>query len=158
MASSPEPKKPIGHKDVSWGSTVETLVIVGVFYGLDLWFSSPSLLSFPFSLIGVVFVVLWIALASWCFKIVPTIPREPILVTWGPWAHVRHPIYLASLLLNLGLAVIIGTALLGLEFVAYTLFETLFAYYEERSVRRNFPREYEEYSKRVPMWIPRIRR
>lgn len=76
----------------------------------------------------------------------------------GPWAHVRHPIYLASLLSNLGVAMIIGTALLVLQFVAYTLFETLFAScYEERGVRKIFPREYEEYSKRVPRWIPRIR-
>ena len=141
-----------------WGSTVETLLIVGIFYGLDLWLSSPSLLSFPLNLIGIVFLVPGVAVASWCFRVVSKIPREHILVTWGPWAYVRHPIYLASLLLNLGLAMIIGTALLVLEFVAYTLFETLFAsYYEERSVRSNFPREYEEYSKRVPRWIPRIR-
>ncbi len=81
------------------------------------------------------------------------------MVTWGPWAHVRHPIYLAGILVNLGAAMIIGTVLMVSEFIGYTLFETLFdTPREEQSLRKIFPDEYEEYSKRVPRWIPRIRK
>ncbi len=155
--STPSPKRPVGYQDVVWGAAVETLFIVSIFYGLDLWLSSPPLLNFPLNLIGVVWVVLGVAVAFWCLKTVSTIPREPILVTWGPWARVRHPIYLASLLSNLGAAMFIGTSLLILEFAAYALLETLAASCEERRLRRIFPQEYEAYSKRVPRWFPRIR-
>ncbi len=71
----------------------------------------------------------------------------------------RHPIYLAGLLVNLGAAMIAGTALLLLEFVGYLFFEILFdAPREERNLRKNFPGEYEEYSKQGAGWIPRIKR
>ncbi len=53
---------------------------------------------------------------------------------------------------------IIGTLLLVLEFVGYTLFEILFdTPREERNLRKSFSDEYEEYSQRVPGWIPRMR-
>ncbi len=94
--------------------------------------------------------------ASWCFKVALALPKRSSLVTWGPWSYVRHPIYLAGLLVNLGIAMTIGTELLLLQFASYTLFEILVdAPREERNLMKIFPSEYEEYSERVPSWIPR---
>jgi protein-S-isoprenylcysteine O-methyltransferase Ste14 len=55
--------------------------------------------------------------------------------------------------------ILIGTTLLFVEFIIATLFELLIETpREERKLREIFPLEYDEYSKRVPGWIPRIRK
>lgn len=154
---SSKPKRPISLSEVVFGSIGSPLLFTGFFYALDTWLLSPTLLPNPLNLFGIVFIVLGVSLASWCFRVAFAFPKEPVLVTWGPWAHVRHPIYLGGLLVNLGVAMMIGTALLVLEFIGYTLIEILFEMpREERNLRKSFPNKYEEYSKRVPKWIPRI--
>ncbi len=47
--------------------------------------------------------------------------------------------------------------LLIVQLLGHILLETLGAPLEERSLRKHMP-EYEEYAKRVPAWIPKIRR
>lgn len=151
--------RPIGLLDVIFGSIGFPLLFIGIFYGLDIWLLSPRLLSYPLNLSGLMFVVVGVSLSAWCFRVAFALPKEPLLVTWGPWAHVRHPIYLAGILVNLGLATMVGTALLVLAFVGYALLETLLdAPHEERNLRKSFPHMYEEYSSRVPAWIPRGRK
>lgn len=127
---------------------------------MDNWlFHSSSLISYPWSLSGIVFIILGVALAFWCFRIVYFLPKKPILVTWGPWGWVRHPIYVAGMFFNLGVVMMIGTTVLLLEFVVYMLIDSLFSVpFEERKLREIFPGEYEDYSSRVPRWIPKKRR
>jgi protein-S-isoprenylcysteine O-methyltransferase Ste14 len=151
---SSKQKKPISpFTDVIPGSIIFPLIIIGIFLGLDIWLQSPMFLSYPLNLSGIVFVVLGLSLASWCFKVALALPKQSSLVTW---AHVRHPIYLAGLPFNLGIALIIGTGFLLLQFASYTLLEILVdAPREERNLREIFAVEYEQYSERVPSWIPR---
>lgn len=129
-----------------------------IFYGLDIWLLSLKLLSYPLNLLGMVFIIIGISLTSWCFKVASALPKKPILVNWGPWAHVRHPIFLAGILFNLGVTMMIGTTLLILQFIGYSLFEIIGTRHEERNLRKVFPHEYEEYSKQGPAWIPKIRK
>lgn len=154
--SSSKRKRPISLHDVIFGSTGFPLILVAIFYAVDNWIRSPTAVAHPLNLLGIVFVLAGVALSSWCFTVVRTLSHEPVLVSWGPWAHVRHPIYLAGLLINLGITLIIGTLLLIVQFVGHTLLEIFGAPLEERSLRKSMP-EYEEYAKRVPAWIPRIR-
>ncbi|MFQ5712376.1 MAG: hypothetical protein ACE5GD_11460, partial [Candidatus Geothermarchaeales archaeon] len=92
-------KRPISpFPDVALGSVGFPLLSIGIFYGLDIWLVSPTLLYHPLNLSGTVFIVLGVSLAFWCFRVALALPKDPILVTWGPWAHIRHPIYLAGLL------------------------------------------------------------
>jgi protein-S-isoprenylcysteine O-methyltransferase Ste14 len=109
------------------------------------------------NLIGIVFIAPGLSLAAWCFKVVLALTDQPVLVTWGPWAHVRHPIYLAGILINLGGAMILGTALLFVELIGRTVLEIVGVFMEERKLIKRFPEEHEEYVKRVPSWIPRRR-
>lgn len=157
MALSSKRKRPISlFTDVILGSIGFPLLLIGIFLGLDIWLQSPVFLPYPLNLSGIVFVVLGLSLASWCFKVALALPKRSSLVTWGPWSYVRHPIYLAGLLINLGIAMTIGTGLLLLQFASYTLFEILVdAPQEERNLRKIFVGEYAEYSERVPSWIPR---
>ena len=153
------PRRPISLLDVIFGSIGFPLLIIGIFYALDTWLQSPILLVYPLNFLGIVFIVLGLLLTSWCFKTTVDLPKEHTLVVWGPWAYVRHPIYLAGLIINLGVAMSIGSMLLLLQFVGYTLLEArVDVPREERRLRNSFSTEYDEYSRRVPGWIPRKNR
>src|SRR5262245_59247344 len=83
------------------------------------------------------------------------------LVVDGPFAFVRHPIYLA------GIPLLLGTCLLcsapsGADLVAGLLllacFQFLVVRVEEPALRRRFGPSYEQYCRRVPRWIPEVKR
>jgi protein-S-isoprenylcysteine O-methyltransferase Ste14 len=79
------------------------------------------------------------------------------LVSGGPYARVRNPMYVAAVLTVLGQAVLLGSTTVlvyatGL-WVAFHLFVTL---YEEPTLRRTFGQPYERYLATVPRWIPRL--
>lgn len=82
--------------------------------------------------------------------------QEQRLVTEGVHARVRHPIYLAALLMisgwTLGSGLLADFLLLGWGLLAFPLMIHL----EERELVARFGDAYREYQKRVPAIIPRI--
>lgn len=78
---------------------------------------------------------------------------EPELITSGPYARVRHPIYTGILLALLGSSIainVIGIVLvlaLGANFYYSALVE-------ERNMAASFPSEYPEYRARTKMMLP----
>jgi protein-S-isoprenylcysteine O-methyltransferase Ste14 len=122
--------------DVIFGSVGSTIIFIGIFYVADIWLQSPILIPYPWNLVGLVFIAPRLSLASWCFKVVLALSEQSVLVTWGPWAHVRHPIYLAGILINLGGAMIIGSALLFIELIGRIVLEIVGVFREERKLRR----------------------
>ncbi|MDD4986316.1 MAG: isoprenylcysteine carboxylmethyltransferase family protein [Dehalococcoidales bacterium] len=83
---------------------------------------------------------------------------EPSVINRSVFSIVRHPIYLAEIILYLGLLVLnMSLAALGVWAAAVT-----FLYYisrhEEKLLLKRFGKDYEQYMKRVPMWIPRFGR
>ena len=83
-------------------------------------------------------------------------PRQ--LVTSGPFAMVRNPIMLAELAViwaealhftNLGLFVYAALASLAGHLAA--------VYVEEPELRQRFGSAYDEYCRRVPRWLPRLK-
>lgn len=78
------------------------------------------------------------------------------VVSTGPYAVVRHPIYAGMALHFAGIALATGNVL----FILGTLFVSLPALYqraaaEEELLRRELGAAYERYAQRVPMLIPR---
>ena len=79
------------------------------------------------------------------------------LVTWGPFAYVRHPIYSAMFVWMLAMAVAFGHALgLILGVPLYWIGTILRIREEERLLRAQFGPEYEAYAKRVKRFLPKI--
>lgn len=84
--------------------------------------------------------------------------HEPVVIRKSVFNIVRHPVYLAEILLYLGLLVLnMSLAALGI-WVAATIFLHYISRYEEKLLIERFGKEYEQYMRRVPMWIPRVRR
>lgn len=86
------------------------------------------------------------------------IEKDRVLATSGPYARLRHPLYLGSFFLGMGLAVAGGRGvflpfLIG--FFALVYARTIKA--EEETLARLFGEAYEEYRIRVPALVPRIR-
>lgn len=78
----------------------------------------------------------------------------PALVTDGWYAYVRHPLYLAILIL---FWLIPEMTVNRLTVIAtLTLYLVLGAYFEERKLLRDFGAAYAEYRSRTPMLIPKI--
>lgn len=85
--------------------------------------------------------------------------RAARLVTVGPYAYVRNPIYLGNLLIGLGIVFVSGSwvalAVLAIVFsIEYGAIVSL----EEEFLTRTFGDAYREYAGRVPRWLPRLRR
>ena len=75
------------------------------------------------------------------------------LVTSGPYAHVRHPIYSGLLLAMIGSALAIGMLWL-LLFVVYFTYFIVSARTEEKMMLAQFPDAYPAYRRRTKMLIP----
>ncbi|MEN6371554.1 MAG: isoprenylcysteine carboxylmethyltransferase family protein [Armatimonadota bacterium] len=77
------------------------------------------------------------------------------LVTTGPYSIVRHPMYVASYLVGLGLLIIIGNLVLTLVFtVFYILVHVKIGRREERFLSQKWPEDYKSYKAKVPAVIP----
>jgi len=116
-------------------------------------------LAFPLWLIGV-------AMLIWCFwdftfkgrgtpaPIDP--PRE--LVVSGLYNYVRNPMYVGVLFVIIGHFLWFGFwNLLIYAAVVFIAFHSFVTFYEEPTLKRKFGAAYEDYLKRVPRWVPRIK-
>jgi len=113
-----------------------------------------------FEVVGMALCVCGVALAIWARVHIgrnwgmPMSLREGHeLVTTGPYAYVRHPIYSGMLLTMLGTALAIGAGWL----IAFALFGAYFiwsARTEERDMTERFPETYPAYRQRTRMLIP----
>ena len=118
-----------------------------------------SLLAIPLWLIGG-FIVLW---SFWTFTFVgrgTPLPLDPPkdLVASGPYRYIRNPIYVGVLSIFLGHFLWFGYwALLIYAVFAFIGVHLFVILYEEPTLKRKFGAVYEEYLKRVPRWIPKVR-
>jgi protein-S-isoprenylcysteine O-methyltransferase Ste14 len=80
----------------------------------------------------------------------------PQLVTGGPYAYVRNPIYLASIVLGYGMLVLVGDPwLLAFYIGVFVFLYGAIVPAEERFLRAKFGALYERYCAHVPRLWPR---
>jgi len=83
----------------------------------------------------------------------------PKLVTTGPYAHVRNPMVTGVFVLLFGLGVLLRSislvSIFTPLFILFNVWELKAV--EERELERRLGRDYVEYKKRVPMFIPRLK-
>jgi protein-S-isoprenylcysteine O-methyltransferase Ste14 len=122
-----------------------------LFAVLYFWLARPSWRSIGLGAIGVVAGLLMRALASGHVR------KNEALATSGPYAYTRNPLYLGSLIMGLGFCVAARNWWVGVTLVV--MFVAIYLPVirdEEAFLRGKFP-EFEEYARRVPRMVPRLR-
>lgn len=81
------------------------------------------------------------------------------LVVGGPFQVVRNPGYVAVIALVVGQGLLLASVgvLLYAAFLMFA-FHGFVVRYEEPTLERTFGEQYVEYCRRVPRWLPRLRR
>lgn len=117
-----------------------------------LWLSDPL----PVSLLcGLPISILGVCLRGWAAG---HLAKNERLATSGPYARVRNPLYLGTLLAAAGLAIAARSAPLAVLFAAVFLLIYLpVIELEEQHLRKLFP-AYAAYAAEAPMLWPRLRR
>jgi protein-S-isoprenylcysteine O-methyltransferase Ste14 len=114
-------------------------------------------------IIGAILAVLSFPYIHWAHKTLgsafsATIQTQEasVLVTKGPFARVRHPIYSSHILFNFGLVLVSANLLI----LAYLLVGIPFTYKrmfkEEKTLIEDFGAEYEEFMKRTGRIFPKL--
>ena len=130
------------------------LVLVFVHYGATAASWAPA--------IGVLLVVLGEGVRLWAVRHIGTISRTRAnrygpLISDGPYALVRNPLYIGNFCLWIGFVVWsrllwmlpVAVAIFWLEYVAITGFEASL-------LGDKYPDAYAQYAAAVPAWIPRL--
>jgi protein-S-isoprenylcysteine O-methyltransferase Ste14 len=146
------------------------LVVLFVFasFWVDRWLAFPQLNSSIWSLglsvfllaLGF-FLMFWPVIAFFLSRGTPVpLNPPPRLITTGLYAHIRNPMLLGLFIFMFGLGVLLG--LLSLICIFTPLFIVLNVIYikaiEEKEMEKKFGQDYLEYKRKVPMFIPRLRK
>jgi protein-S-isoprenylcysteine O-methyltransferase Ste14 len=159
----------------TWLTTIASLAVGAAFFALWFWLL-PGWLGFgvaaargaPWRWIGAVPSILGFSVAIRCVwdfgraghgTPAPIVPPERLVVV-GFYRYVRNPMYVGFFLGWTGLWIVFGQASRGalvILLVAMTAVALFVNFYEEPTLRKMFGRDYEEYCRNVPRWIPRVR-
>ena len=100
---------------------------------------------------GLAYSVWGLAYLRRSFSIIPEARR---LVTGGPYALSRHPVYLGEIATAVGVNLATGGWLSALAIAYFIVCEVLRMRWEERILLQAFPNEYPAYARRVPRYLP----
>jgi protein-S-isoprenylcysteine O-methyltransferase Ste14 len=108
----------------------------------------------PWSLAGVAFVLAGLLIRSWAAG---TLRKYRRLITTGPYAVVRNPLYIGSFLMMGGFCALLGDwPILVLVMVPMIALYWLAVRDEEQVLAQAYPDQWPDYVARVPRFIPRL--
>ena len=116
-------------------------------------------------IIGVICFIAGILLAVSTVRLFPMLgngtpaPWESTtkLIVTGPYAYVRNPMITGVVLILISEALILGSLAIGIWAVVFLIINMFyFPLSEEPGLRKRFGKEYDEYCKNVPRYIPRL--
>ena len=84
--------------------------------------------------------------------------RPTSVVVTGAFRYVRHPLYLASILIYLGLTLSTASLFSLVLFMGIFVFHNYIASYEEELLETKFGEDYREYKNKTGKWMPKFTR
>jgi len=103
---------------------------------------------------GIWFIFTGLILRLWAAGYIQKIRR---LTTCGPYSFVRNPLYVGNFLIGIGFCLFIGNIILILLYIVlFFLFYLGTMKKEEKVLEDLFGKDYLEYKKNVPAFIPRL--
>jgi len=147
-------------------SSLLGMALQGVGFGLVFsvrhrWASQPSIqvalaaLSVLLDAVAVAFVLAALRALGKQWSLSARVLEQHELITTGPYAVVRHPIYSGFLALLLATGVAMSSPYATASALTFYVIGTVLrTRSEERLLRSTFGSEYEQYAKRVPALIP----
>ncbi len=123
------------------------------------------IVGFSIPLLNLIISTLFVTLGAWfgikgvkqtTLKVAETHRTERI-VTTGVYSIVRHPQYFGGLLAHLGVTFLLSAWYSLLVTPLMVVLVYLVSKKEEEELIREFGKEYKDYAKKVPMFIPRTR-
>ena len=82
--------------------------------------------------------------------------RPNSVVATGAFRYMRHPLYLASILIYIGLTVSTVSLFSLVLLLGIFVFHNYIASYEEKLLDAKFGEEYRQYKRKTGKWLPRI--
>ncbi len=113
----------------------------------------PSVVMLP---AGVLLVAIGLGLIAWAVQAAQEVEvaRPSALITHGPYARSRNPMYLGWTALALGIALLVGSVWMALAVAgAWIYLHAVTIPAEEASLRGAFGDAYRAYSQRVRRWL-----
>jgi len=159
-----------------WGkegySTIFTvtsiLTLAAAFLSMNYWnwlyfIINPNLIQ-PFLFIpGILAMLAGIVIAVKASKVISVstvadmrTDRKAELITEGLYAHIRHPLYLATILAFGAIALIYPFPIVFTFVFCMILYTAIGAYFEERKLMKHYGEEYREYKKHAGFILPKI--
>ena len=112
----------------------------------------------PLHIASYVFLGFGFYLLSSAWNVLYHAQRRKALATSGPYARIRHPQYVAFVLILLGFLLQWPTLLTLLMFPILLVMYARLAINEEAEMRKQFGAEFEAYAARTPRFVPSWRR
>lgn len=128
---------------------------------LNQFFPLLKLIDYPYNLSGFVvmgigFILVFLSIKSLKDHKTTTNPNATptALVTKGPYNFSRHPMYLGSFFITIGVAIFLSslTALVG-PLIYVSLINKYVIPFEEMILQKTFGSNYEKYKRQVRRWI-----
>ncbi len=139
-----------------FSKVVAILVIIAFIFGKQI-FELSSLTESIVNIVALLLVTVGTLGRVWCAFYISGFKNKKV-VTDGPYSTSRNPLYLYSLIGAIGIGLVSHSlAVLSFIIIAFAIYYPFVIVGEERKLASILGKDYQDYSKRVPRFFPKMK-